>query len=144
MFLPSRGLGFQRYHSFVGDMKLFGRFFVTGLSGSSTISLAGIGGQLLASKAPPPMNVFEPCPLEISVVICGDMEAEPCSAISHVSLKCFLLGGAPGNPLSHMMSLYCFRFASFISAKLVVASSRKPSLSASSMKNFSASVAKRA
>ena len=51
-------LGFQRYHSFVGERNVSGRLRVTGLVRSSTISFAGKGGQLLLSKTPPPMNVI--------------------------------------------------------------------------------------
>src|SRR5437016_4333712 len=55
-FLSSRGLGRHEYHSLTGETKVFGMPRVMGLSVSSTISLAGSGGQLLTPKAPPPMN----------------------------------------------------------------------------------------
>src|SRR5579872_2831501 len=55
-FLSRRGLGRQAYHSLVGERYVFGMPRVTGLAVSSTISLAGNGGQLLMPKAPPPMN----------------------------------------------------------------------------------------
>src|ERR1017187_6237241 len=56
MFLSRRGLGRQEYHSLIGATQVFGMPLVTGLPVSSTISLAGSGGQLLTPKAAPPMN----------------------------------------------------------------------------------------
>ena len=43
--------------------------------------------------------------------------------------------------LSQTTSLYCFKFSSFMSPQLLVASTRKSCLSATSAKNLSASVA---
>src|SRR5215471_2826074 len=56
MFLPKRGLGRQEYHSLGGERYVFGMPRVTGLSVSSTMSLAGSGGQLLTPNAAPPIN----------------------------------------------------------------------------------------
>src|SRR4029450_344995 len=55
MFLSRRGLGRHEYHSLPGETNVFGMPRVTGLSVSSTISLAGIGGQIVTPRDPPPM-----------------------------------------------------------------------------------------
>src|SRR3569833_4207782 len=54
--LLRRGLGFQPYHSLAGAVYLPGMPMVTGCVVSSTISLAGIGGQLLLRNTAPPIK----------------------------------------------------------------------------------------
>jgi hypothetical protein len=53
MSLSRRGLGRHEYHSLAGAAKDFGMPRVTGLSVSSTTSLAGSGGQPFVPKDPP-------------------------------------------------------------------------------------------
>ena len=64
---------------------------VTGLSVSSTISLAGSGGQLLTPNDAAADELLEPRPARIPVVVGGDVEAEPGAAVLHVSLEGLLL-----------------------------------------------------
>src|ERR1017187_3428215 len=141
MFLSRRGLGRQEYHSLIGATQVFGMPLVTGLPVSSTISLAGSGGQLLTPNAAPPMNCLNHVHRELRSLNAETWKpshAPPFSIYRSKAACC-----APGGGLlSQTISLYCFRFSSFKSAQLLVASTRNPCLSPSSAKNRMASVAK--
>src|SRR6185503_11536111 len=52
----ARGLGVHEYHSLIGATNVAGTPFTIGCAASSTLTRAGIDGQLLALNFPPPMN----------------------------------------------------------------------------------------
>src|SRR5207253_10357852 len=118
MFLSRRGLGRQEYHSLVGDRYVFGMPCVTGLSVSSTMSLAGSGGQLLTPKAAPPMNCLNHAQREFLSLYAATWKPShaPPASMYRWKASCCALGG---RLLSQTTSWYCFRFSSFMSDQLL-------------------------
>ena len=115
-----RRVGCQLYHSLSGETKLAGNPFTAGWVVSSTVSVAGSGGQLLPVNTVPKKSENHGYAARFSVqpAIWKPIQPPPCSMYSSNALRC---AGVEGNSSSHITTWYSFSTVGFISSQFDVA-----------------------
>src|ERR1700759_3055407 len=129
-----RRVGCQLYHSLSGETKRGGSPFTAGCFRSSTVSVAGSGGQLLPTNTVPKKseNHGHAARFSVQPAIWKPIQPPPCSIYSSNALRC---AGVEGNSSSHITTWYSFSTAGFMSSQFGVALKSKWSRFAISWKN---------